>query len=119
MKKYLLILLLIFITGCATFSPSTTYVGNALLTEENIAKLKEGMTKQEILDIFGQPYNQTQFSSSNEIWTYTLTKSHFDGKRFTLNSRSLQITFSKDKVVSFTKTITQPILPTVTKTESH
>lgn len=74
MKKILIVLLCLGFVGCASSSVMPWGIEKA---RNNLLKLEVGMSKQEVLDIMGKPYNSEAYSIPNgemaEFWIY-LTK---------------------------------------------
>lgn len=65
-----------------------------LLTKENVAELKPGMTKRQVLVLLGTPSVNSPFQ--HDRWDYVSTQQHRGGP---IKIRALTLTFNNDTLV--------------------
>lgn len=95
-RNLIVTLLTLTVASCATLNPASTDTSSKTnylpesFTTENIMKLHEGMTSQEILKLFGNPKNISQAVCGGESpWsctTWEYGKFPYDRASFTFNS---------------------------------
>ena len=95
------------LSGCALVYRIDVQQGN-YVTQDAVAKLKNGMTKAEVRQVLGTPLLIDVFHANR--WDYYFAT----GKGGKPSGRHLfSVTFQDDKVVSFTGTVHPPAPPPV------
>ena len=91
MRIILSLLMLLLLTSCETISTSTSALP-ASFTTENILKIYQGMTSDEILALFGEPKSVSSDvcggATATGTWTCTTWKygdSPYDNAKFTFS----------------------------------
>ena len=105
------------LSGCGLVYKIDVQQGN-YVTEDNVAKLKNGMTRAEVKQLLGTPLLADVFHSSR--WDYYF--SNVKGGK-AADRKRLTIVFQDEKVVSFSGTaqppapppVGQPLAPSVTR----
>ena len=90
--KYPVILLIIFsffLASCAVYRETAK-------NRENVAKLKKGMTKEEVISIMGEPIKDEVYCKPNVLFYYTETK-WSDGN--VTSDECTPLVFDKDKLL--------------------
>lgn len=85
MKKVLISLMLIALSLAIVACSNK----EGVVTEENFNKLEEGMTKDEIIELFGEPLEE-----NGNQWTYDLLKGD--------STSALNIFFNGDELAGYT-----------------
>ena len=79
MKKAIINILLLFLVfGCTGSPAQTSYMSQK--NRDNMLKLNQGMTKQQVMEIMGKPY-QTEAYNGVEFWLYMTEAVTIDDRR--------------------------------------
>lgn len=82
-KLFLIFLILIFLSGCAT-------THGTKINTTNIPKIEKGKTtKQEVLMLFGEPLSKQLNANGTETWTYEFTKGAKDPLQLILSTMTV------------------------------
>lgn len=74
LRRILLIALLVILTqGCST-QKRLIRTGDSQISEENIARIHEGMTKEEVMSVLGKPSFRQSIPPIGESWIYSASE---------------------------------------------
>ncbi len=94
---------LLGLAACDKQGNAVVTPGNVKLTPANVAKMQKGMTRSQVVALFGQPTNPGEVKEYPFFKKQTAT--YVEGKE------SLSVTYKNDEVEEFTSTV-----PTTTST---
>lgn len=117
MKTISLLLLVVFLSGCASSGYKINY-GTSTLNQENVNTIVKGKTtKQQVLDTFGNPLSKTSISSG-EMWVYSRStetataKNFFSGTEYAVSAMGLSINFDENGIVNnYSVSEVNPVVP--------
>ena len=103
-KRFLLFLTLavslsLGLSGCWFVYKPDIKQGN-ILTTHQVAQIRPGMTKEQIIAIFGNPVLVNVFADNQMIYVYTIQPGHGNFK-----AQQLRIYFSNGKVTQYTSSV--------------
>lgn len=104
MKKILLISI-VFIVGCGYWAS----FDRARENRKNLNNLQIGMSKEQVREIAGEPY-QTKAKANNEIWLYATQIRHvpLGNGNFAIEAVTTPLLFEDNKLVSWGQGIAEP-----------
>lgn len=85
------------VAACDKQGNAVVTPGNVKLTPANIAKLQKGMTRSQVVALFGQPTNPGEVKEFGIFKKQTVT--YVEGKE------SLSVTYKNDEVEEFNSTV--------------
>ena len=103
-KRFLLFLTLsaslsLGLSGCWFVYKPDIKQGN-ILTTRQVAQIRPGMTKEQIIAIFGNPILMNVFADNQMIYVYTIQPGHGD-----FHAQQLRIYFVNGKVTQYTSSV--------------
>lgn len=103
-KRFLLFLisaacLSLGLSGCWFIYKPDIKQGN-IITTRQVAQIRPGMTKEQIIAIFGNPILVNVFADNQMIYVYTILPGHGDFK-----AEQLRIHFFNGKVTQYTSSV--------------
>lgn len=87
----------ITLTGCDKQGNATVTPTNVKLTPANVAKLQKGMTRAQVVALFGQP------TTPGEVKDFMVFKKQV--ATYTEGKESLSVTYKNDEVEEFNSTV--------------
>ncbi len=106
MKKYIILLSILFLTGCVY---SGAYTVGKNFDSEQVRNIKKNeTTKADLIRILGEPFSKDTLDANQEKWIYTYTEGEASAQAFTMKTTStgtrktLDIILKDDTVVNFT-----------------